>query len=58
VPNIVKWAGAAFGVWLVAFLIGFKLKRKRWISYLLISPAFFYCIWYLFTYINRAMPPL
>ena len=58
IPGILSWAGAALGVWFVAFLIGFKLKGKRWISYLLISPAFFFCIWYLFTHLNRALPPL
>jgi sortase A len=58
IPSIAQWGAAAFGVWLVAFLIGLKVGRKRWISYLLISPAFFYCIWYLFTHINRSLPPL
>lgn len=58
IPDAIRWGVAAFAVWLVAFLIGLKLKRKRWISYLLISPAFFYCVWYGFTWLNRALPPL
>lgn len=53
-----KWGAGAFLVWLVAFLIGLKLKRKRWISYLALSPVFFFFVWYGFTWLNRALPPI
>lgn len=56
-PKVAWWAAAAFGVWLLAYILGRVLNRK-WTMYLVASPVFFFCIWYTFTWVNRAMPPL
>ncbi|MCB1028882.1 MAG: class E sortase [Microthrixaceae bacterium] len=57
-PNALAWSGAAFGVWLLAFVIGLGVQSKKWIVYLVALPPFLYCLWFAFTWINRWIPSL
>lgn len=57
-PSALAWSGAAFGVWLVAFVIGLGVGSRKWIVYLVALPPFMYCLWFAFTWINRWIPSL
>lgn len=57
-PKALAWSVAAVAVWLAAALLGKLIGPFRWIVYLAATPAFFYCLWFAFTWINQWVPSL